>query len=337
VAAFFFSDIEHFQSWRNKPTMDFQYNDDYQEYAQYFVPDRAMHRQRKNGYVRPRQGPEAVPEYILEQIEGEDDFVPSFACSDSELLLLQQALGDFYRDNVITDVLARVKGGKEANVYCCQAHPATGMALIAAKIYRPRAHRTMRNDAIYKEGRLMLDDQGKGIVRDARLKRAVARKTDFGKELMTYSWIEHEVDMMEMLYAEGADVPRPIGHIGNAILMEYFGEVNRPAPTLNGVVLDPGEAQPMFQRLMWHVELMLAHNRVHGDLSPYNVLYWEGQATVIDFPQAVVALNNRNALALLQRDVERLCQYFSRFGVEANATELVRSMWTRFMNAELVP
>ena len=75
----------------------------------------------------------------------------------------------------------------------------------------------------------------------------------------------------------------------------------------------------MFDRLLWHVELMLSHNRVHGDLSAYNVLYWDDRAIVIDFPQAVVALSNPHAPRLLQRDIERLCQYFARYGVVAES------------------
>jgi len=297
--------------------------------------DRRSHRQlkgRRNGNPRPRP---TVPDDILEQMDTGDQFATTYSAGENEQRLLEEALGSFFRENVLIDVLARVKGGKEANVYCCEAHPNLGIGLVAAKIYRPRAHRTLRNDALYREGRLMLDDQGKGIVRDARLKRAVARKTDFGKEVMTFSWIEHEYDMMRTLHGAGADVPRPIGHVGNAILMEYFGDVNQPAPTLNSVRLDGREALPMFQRLLWHVELMLAHDRVHGDLSPYNVLYWEGTATVIDFPQAVVALTNRNAFKLLQRDIQRLCDYFASFGVQADAAALATDLWQRFMDGDL--
>lgn len=317
--------------------MDLNYYDDYEELGQYFALDRRAHRQQQA--LRrpwPKQPVRAMlPDWIEEQLEGEDEFITSYAPGEGEQLLLQEALTDFYRDNVITDVLARVKGGKEANVYCCAAHPATGVELIAAKIYRPQAHRTMRNDALYKEGRLMLDTAGKGIVRDARLKRAVAKKTDFGREVISFSWIEHEYDMLQMLHAAGADVPRPIAHVGNTILMEYVGEVNHPAPTLNSVMLDAAAAQPLFDRLLWHVELMLAGNRVHGDLSAYNVLYWQGKATVIDFPQAVVALANPHAPKLLQRDIERLCQYFARYGVQADAAALARDLWRRFTYAEL--
>jgi hypothetical protein len=55
----------------------------------------------------------------------------------------------FYQTKIITRVLRRVKGGKEANVYCCAAHPDTGLEFIAAKIYRPRLMRALRNDAQY--------------------------------------------------------------------------------------------------------------------------------------------------------------------------------------------
>lgn len=310
--------------------------EDFEEYGQYFALDRRMHR-RQRAVRQPRRKPHSVtlPQSILEQLEGEDDFVPSFTSSDNEQAMLREALGTFYHDNVITDVLARVKGGKEANVYCCQAHPATGLDLIAAKIYRPRMHRTMRNDALYREGRMILDTQGKEIVRDARLKRAIAKKTDFGKEVTTFSWIEHEYDMLQTLHAAGADVPRPIAHVGNAILMEYFGDVNEPAPTLNGVDLAPAEAGPMLERLLWHVELMLVNNRIHGDLSAYNVLYWQGKAVVIDFPQAVVALNNRSAPQLLLRDIQRLSQYFTRYGAGVEARKLAADLWNRFENADL--
>jgi RIO kinase 1 len=316
--------------------MDFDHYDDYEEYTRYFVLDRQAH--RASGALRKPELKRRIPVTLLEmqeEADREDRFVTTLGLGENEQVLLQESLGDFFRDQVIVDVLARVKGGKEANVYCCQAHPNTGMELIAAKIYRPEAHRTMRNDAIYKEGRLMLDEEGKGIVRAARVKRAIAKKTDFGREIITFSWIQHEHDMLQMLHALGADVPRPVAHVGNTILMEYLGDVNRPAPTLNSVQLDPSRAQDIFERLVWHVELMLSRDRVHGDLSAYNVLLWDGRAVVIDFPQAVVALKNPHAFRLLQRDLERLCQYFAEYGIEADGKALAASMWTRFVTAEL--
>ena len=43
------------------------------------------------------------------------------------------ALDAFYNKGLITCVLYEVKSGKEATVYCCQAHPSTGVERLAAK------------------------------------------------------------------------------------------------------------------------------------------------------------------------------------------------------------
>jgi RIO kinase 1 len=74
------------------------------------------------------------------------------------------------------------------------------------------------------------------------------------------------------LYNAGADVPRPIAASSDAILIEYFGDEDEAAQQLNRVRLPAGEAGSVFERLMRNVELMLACDRVHGDLSPHNVL-----------------------------------------------------------------
>ena len=43
---------------------------------------------------------------------------------------------------------------------------------------------------------------------------------------------------------------------------------------------------------MRNVELMLSLGRIHGDLSAYNVLYWQGEVKIIDFPQAIEPATN---------------------------------------------
>ncbi|MCC7362424.1 MAG: hypothetical protein IT317_23290 [Anaerolineales bacterium] len=234
----------------------------------------------------------------------------------------------YYDDKQITDVLARVKGGKEANVYCCAAHPATGLALIAAKLYRPRQFRNLRNDARYRQGRAILDERGK-VVRDEGLLVAIRKKTSVGQEATHRSWIEHEYRTLETLHAAGADVPRPVSHDNSAILMEYLGDAETPAPALHEVRLEREEAEPLFTRLMDNVGLMLRHGIIHGDLSAYNVLYWDGEVRLIDFPQVVHPRENAEAYAIFARDVLRLCQYFARPGVGAEPAALAAELWAR--------
>jgi RIO kinase 1 len=116
--------------------------------------------------------------------------------------------------------------------------------------------------------------------------------------------------------------------MGNWI-MEYLGDVTFPAPPLSQMRLESHAAQLLWKRLLDNVELILAHDCVHGDLSEYNVLYWNGLVKIIDWPQAVDPYVNPNAFDLLGRDVERLCQYFDRYGVHSNPGQITRDLWER--------
>jgi RIO kinase 1 len=79
---------------------------------------------------------------------------------------------------------------------------------------------------------------------------------------------------------------------------------------------------------------MLAHDLIHGDLSAYNILYWDGSVVVIDFPQAVESSRNQEAYDLLGRDVQRVCGYFERQGVRRDPTALLDELWTRYVENE---
>jgi RIO kinase 1 len=100
------------------------------------------------------------------------------------------------------------------------------------------------------------------------------------------------------------------------------------APTLNALKLSSREARGLFERVLWNIEIMLANGRVHGDLSAFNILYWEGKITLIDFPQAISPHENRSAYRIFQRDVRRICEYFSAQGVRCDAAKIAHDMWT---------
>lgn len=239
---------------------------------------------------------------------------------------VEMALDHFFAEGMITEILYPVKRGKEAAVYCCQAHPSMGTELLAAKIYRERDHRAFKNDAIYQEGR---------IITSGRIRRAVQKKSDFGRQMQFGMWVNHEFDVLTALYRVGADIPRPIARTQSAILMQYFGNRERAAPSLEGSTLSRKQAHVVFDSLLNNIELWLAHNYVHGDLSSHNVLYWQGQAKTIDFPQAVDPRFNSNALFLLTRDIEHICQYVERYGLVYDGRCIAERLWHKFRNAQL--
>jgi RIO kinase 1 len=258
-------------------------------------------------------------------------FNPTLLASKRDAPWILSSLRPFYDQQLITDVLHEAHSGKEATVYCCVAHPATGVELLAAKIYRPRMFRSLRNDAVYRYSRVQRDEQGQAEHGNSRRGSAATRKTERGRAAQVSSWIEYEYLTQRMLYAHDANVPRTYAQIGNAVLMEYIGAPGEPAPRLSDVALDDEEAPVLFERILRNIELALTHGRIHGDLSAYNILYWQGEVTLIDFAQAVDPYHNSDVFSLFVRDIERTCQYFARYGVKRDAHKLAREMWTRHM------
>jgi RIO kinase 1 len=317
------------------------YSSKYEHYEALFDPTWA---QRQTPRLRPKakhvvkkSASEMIAEMTDEVVDVQATFETTYRPSRYEEGYLLSSLASFYDKGLITDVLSLVKGGKEANVYCCEAHPATGLGLLAAKVYRPRMFRNLRNDKMYQQGREVLTADGRPAGKEAgRIARAIRNKSGYGMEAAHTSWLMHEFVALERLYQAGAAVPRPLAGSDNAVLMTYHGDEGRPAPTLNSVSLEPAEAKALFAEVLRNVELMLQHEMIHGDLSAYNILYWArpgggpGQITIIDFPQVVNLHSNPKARFVLRRDIERTCEYFEKQGVRCNPRAIADGMWARY-------
>ena len=117
--------------------------------------------------------------------------------------------------------------------------------------------------------------------------------------------------------------------------MTYFGDERRAAPTLSEIHLPKDEAESLFQEVLRNIEILLEHGLIHGDLSAYNILYWQGRVTIIDFAQAVDPRYNPEVYELLARDIERVYRYFAPYGVVADPSAIAADLWTRSMLGEL--
>jgi serine/threonine-protein kinase RIO1 len=142
------------------------------------------------------------------------------------------------------------------------------------------------------------------------------------------------------MHEAGGDVPEPLAHGGHALLMEYVGDASGAAPILAHVPLEAERVAPLFARILANVELLLSFGWVHGDLSAHNILYRHGRPIVIDFPQVVAAEENPQALAFLQRDIERVATHLARFGSlgpGADGSRLAEELWTKVLSNRRVP
>jgi RIO kinase 1 len=114
---------------------------------------------------------------------------------------------------------------------------------------------------------------------------------------------------------------------GKAIVMGFIGdEDGSPAPRISDLKLEPGEAREALRQSVDNLKLIVETGRVHGDYSTYNILWHNGNAVVIDFPQVIEFMFNRNAHRFLERDVHSLCKSFLKQGVQADESKILREI-----------
>lgn len=249
-----------------------------------------------------------------------DESYPGGACACPE------ELRQYFDDGTIDGYERVLSEGKEAVVHVVSKSAEGGRKYYAAKVYKKREERGFKNRADY----FVMQNMYK-----RRAMLAVSKKSRFGRAVEEAVWQDREVNYLEELLAAGADVPAVVKAGENSFIMEYLGEGEERALKLieaRGEIADP---RGVFARLLGNVELFLRCNIVHGDLSPYNVLYHRGRAVVIDFPQASDPRRNPNAQALLLRDIRNLCAFFSKCAVNSDPDALFGEMWHKYQLNEI--
>ena len=209
--------------------------------------------------------------------------------------------------------LGVLKTGKEADVHLLErAVPGTDRrVLLAAKRYRTAEHRMFHRDAGYLEGRR---------VRRSRETRAMARRTGFGRDLLSGQWAAAEFAALSRLWVDGVAVPHPVSLDRTELLLEFVGTPDgTAAPRLAALRPDPDELADLWRQLGAALHGLARHGLTHGDLSAYNLLVDDrggGQRlVVIDLPQVVDVVGNPQGPAFLARDVARAAEWFAARGL----------------------
>jgi RIO kinase 1 len=226
-----------------------------------------------------------------------------------------------FPDWVITDAnavdteLGLLKTGKEADVHLlARGLPGTEPTLLAAKRYRGAQHKMFHRDARYLEGRR---------VRKSRETRAMASRTEFGRDLLAGQWARAEFDALGRLWALGAPVPYPVQLSGRELLMEFFGTPDgAAAPRLAQARPGRHEAADLFGQCRAAMTVLARAGFAHGDLSAYNLLVHDGRLVVIDLPQLIDIATNPRGAQFLERDCQIICDWFRGRGHAVDPAEL---------------
>jgi RIO kinase 1 len=215
--------------------------------------------------------------------------------------------------------LGILKTGKEADVFLLERGvPGTDRrCILAAKRYRTSEHRMFHRDAGYLEGRR---------VRETRTNRAMANRTDFGKEVIAGQWAAAEFGALCRLHEVGVPVPYPVQILGTELLLEFIGSPDgtEAAPRLAQLRRDTADLRDLWQQLVEALSTMARAGFAHGDLSAYNLLVHDGRLVIIDLPQIVDVVANPQGREYLTRDVHNVATWFANQGVvEADGDALV--------------
>ena len=224
----------------------------------------------------------------------------------------------------ISEVIREIKSGKESRVYLVQRRRGKASIYLAAKVHIPRDRRSFRRGSIYRTG---------WFIKERTSRKAVEKMTRYGRKFVESRWVDQEFHTLKRLWRKGAHVPTPILQHGNAILMTYIGEPDRPAPKLCEADLDGECLEDAFEQVLHNLDIFIKEDIVHGDLSPYNMLYWEEKVWIIDLPQAVDLHSNPHSMDLLYRDLSNVCRFFKRGGLFCAADDLFK----RYIGVPYVP
>jgi RIO kinase 1 len=232
-----------------------------------------------------------------------------------------------FADDVEEVDLGPLKTGKEAEIFLVERRRGDVSCLLVHKRYRPRTAGKGEIEALgFQRSSTFVADHayrlGRSRTRRSRDQRAIARRSTFGRQLLSEAWAGHELAMLERLWHAGADVPFPVEATTDGMLMEYIGDERGAALTLANARLGPTDLRLAFDQVVDNLRIMLDEGIVHADLSSYNILWWQGRVRIIDLPQAVEIGPHPEAFALLHRDVANVCTFFGRRHVDCDADEL---------------
>ena len=136
---------------------------------------------------------------------------------------------------------------------------------------------------------------------------------------MVYAWTRREHSVLRRLHDAGVRVPTAYGYLRNVLVMEFIGTDGIAARRLQEATVE--DPQALYDDLVVQLHRMSVEAKlVHGDLSPYNVLWLDDKPILIDVAQSMEG-DHPQAPALLRRDIDNFARYLERLGADVDAEE----------------
>ncbi|KAI3929586.1 hypothetical protein MKX01_025754 [Papaver californicum] len=196
---------------------------------------------------------------------------------------------------IFNDINGCISTGKEANVYHATKDDGQEFAI-----------------KVYKTSVLVFKDRDRYVQGDYRFRHGYCKHNP---RKMVKTWAEKEMRNLMRLKAAGIRCPTPILLRLHVLVMEFIGKSGWAAPRLKDADLSEDKMREGYvQMIMVMRNLYQKCKLVHGDLSEYNILYYEGNLHIIDVSQSV-DLDHPHALDFLREDCIHVSEFFKKNGV----------------------
>jgi RIO kinase 1 len=193
-----------------------------------------------------------------------------------------------------------IKIGKEANVFSAKRKDGTR---VIVKIYRLH---TCNFNKMY--------DYIRQDPRFANLKKK--------RREVIFAWVQREHRNISKARAAGIRVPTVLASLHNIIVLEFIGDETVSMQAKDDM---PADIPKFFRDVISSMKKLHKAGIVHGDLSEFNMLNYNGKPVFIDFSQSTLQ-DSPNYRELLERDVRNICKFFRKYGVKADDEKVMESI-----------
>lgn len=196
---------------------------------------------------------------------------------------------------VFHDINGCISTGKEANVYHATRSDGEELAI-----------------KVYKTSVLVFKDRDRYVQGDYRFRHGYCKHNP---RKMVKTWAEKEMRNLMRVKAAGIRCPTPLLLRLHVLVMEFIGKAGWAAPRLKDAALSDDKLRESYLEIITTMRTLYQKCKlVHGDLSEYNILYFEGHLYVIDVSQSV-DLDHPLALDFLKEDCLHVSDFFKKNGV----------------------
>jgi len=157
----------------------------------------------------------------------------------------------------------------------------------------------------------------KYLIGDPRFKRIKKKRRS-----VVNLWCQREFKNLKIAETGGVSCPKPYDYSENILITSFIGDGKEFGPMLIKIV--PKNLKEVYKEVLDNFRRLINAGLVHGDLSAYNILFWD-KVYFIDFSHGVV-IKSPIALDLLKKDVKNVNSYFSKLGIQTDNEKLYKEL-----------